>query len=119
MVLSVIGESTIGLSPGVAWIRLIGGERHVGTSAPIGEISGRNILACRARLLAPQGVFQPADGALHFALEPVGFAFAFELAVADCLSNNLLHFALGLRSRASDAIFVHHNGFTLLKIAGL
>jgi hypothetical protein len=33
------GESTIGLSPGSAWIRFIGGERHVGTTRPISEHS--------------------------------------------------------------------------------
>src|ERR1700730_15688311 len=60
--------------------------------------------------LAPQGVFQSAHGVLHFALELIGLAFAFELAVAGHLSDNFLHFALGLLSRASDAIFVHHNG---------
>jgi hypothetical protein len=30
--------------------------------------------------LAPQSVFQPANGVLHFALELISFAFAFELA---------------------------------------
>src|SRR6266481_3137440 len=60
--------------------------------------------------LAPQSVFQPANGVLHFALELISSAFAFELAVAGYLSDNFLHFALGLLSRALDAIFVHHNG---------
>src|SRR6266403_19804 len=60
--------------------------------------------------LAPQSVFQSANGVLHFAFELISFAFAFELAVAGYLSDNLLHFALGLLSRALDAIFVHHNG---------
>ena len=90
-----------------------------GRSRPIGEIGGRNILVLatcsvsgfeQVGLLAPQGVFQSADGVLHFALELIGFAFAFELAVAGHLSNNFLHFALGLPGRALDAIFVHHNG---------
>ena len=40
----------------------------------------------------------------------ISFAFAFELAVAGYLSDNFLHFAPGLLSRALDAIFVHHNG---------
>jgi hypothetical protein len=40
----------------------------------------------------------------------VGLAFAFELAVAGYFSNNFLRFALGLRNRALDAIFVHHDG---------
>jgi hypothetical protein len=60
--------------------------------------------------LAPQSVFQSANGVLHFALELISFAFAFELAVAGYLSDNFLQFALGLLSRALDAIFVHHNG---------
>jgi hypothetical protein len=58
--------------------------------------------------LAPQSVFQSADGVLHFALELISFAFAFELAVAGYLSNHFLHFALGLISRASDAVLVHN-----------
>src|ERR1700730_12377712 len=49
---------------------------------------------------APQSVFQSANGVLHFALELISFAFAFELAVAGYLSDNFLHFALGLLSRA-------------------
>ena len=40
----------------------------------------------------------------------ISFAFAFELAVAGYLSDNFLHFAFGLLSRALDAIFVHHHG---------
>src|ERR1700730_14732385 len=60
-----------------------------------------------AESLAPQSVFQSANGVLHFALELISFAFAFELAVTGYLSDNFLHFALGLLSRASDAIFVH------------
>jgi Natural resistance-associated macrophage protein-like len=59
---------------------------------------------------APQSVFQSANGVLHFALELISFAFAFELAVAGYLSDNFLQFAPGLLSRALDAIFVHHNG---------
>jgi hypothetical protein len=42
---------------------------------------------------------------LHFALKLISFAFAFGLAVAGYLSNNFLHFSLGLLSRALDAIF--------------
>jgi hypothetical protein len=48
--------------------------------------------------LAPQSVSQSANGVLHFALELISFAFAFELAVG-YLSDNFLHFALGLLSR--------------------
>jgi hypothetical protein len=60
--------------------------------------------------LAPQGIFQSADGILHFALNLTSFAFACELPVAGYLSNDFFHLALGLLSRALDAIFVHHNG---------
>ena len=59
--------------------------------------------------LAPQGIFQSADGILHFALNLTSFAFACELPVAGYLSNDFFHLALGLLSRALDAIFVHHN----------
>jgi hypothetical protein len=40
-----------------------------------------------AGLLAPQSVFQSANGVLHLALKLISFAFAFELAVAGYLSN--------------------------------
>jgi len=58
-----------------------------------------------AELLAPQSVFQSANGVLRFALKLISFAFAFELAVAGYLPNNFLHLALALLSRALDAIF--------------
>src|ERR1700730_9421182 len=64
---------------------------------------------------APQSVFQSANGVLHFALKLISFAFAFKLVVAGYLSDNFLHFALGLLSRASDAIFVHHNSLQYLE----
>ena len=38
--------------------------------------------------LAPQSVFQPSNGVLHFALELISFAFAFELAYAGYLSRS-------------------------------
>ena len=55
--------------------------------------------------LAPQSVLQSANSVLHFALELISLAVAFELAVAGYLSNDFLHFALGLLGRALDAIF--------------
>jgi hypothetical protein len=67
------------------------------------------------RSLAPQSIFQSADGVLHFALELISFAFTFELAIAGYLSNNFLHFAFGLLGRALDAIFVHRDGLQYLE----
>jgi hypothetical protein len=57
--------------------------------------------------LAPQRIFQSADGILHFALNLTSFAFACELPVAGYLSNS---FTLPLACSALGSIFVHHNG---------
>jgi hypothetical protein len=81
------------------WFYLSAVTRHVGTIGPIGGIGGQNILVLatcsvsgfeQVGLLAPQGVFQSADGVLHFALELIGFSFAFELAVAGHLPTTSL-----------------------------
>jgi hypothetical protein len=60
--------------------------------------ASRDVVACitvGVGSLAPQSVFQSANGVLHLAFELISFAFAFELAVAGYLSNNFLHFAIG------------------------
>src|SRR5450830_795504 len=59
------------------------------------------------RLLAAQCVLDAADGVLHLAFYLVALALGFELGIAQYLASNFLHFALGLFSRALDAVFVH------------
>jgi hypothetical protein len=59
--------------------------------------ASRDVVACitvGVGSLAPQSVFQSANRVLHFALDLISFAFAFELAVAGYLSNNFFHFPL-------------------------
>src|SRR5450830_1845601 len=59
------------------------------------------------RLLAAQCVLDAADGVLHLAFYLVALALGFQLGIAQYLASNFLHFALGLFSRALDAVFVH------------
>src|ERR1035437_9100162 len=59
------------------------------------------------RLFAAQCVLDAADGVLHLAFYLVAFALGFQLGIAQYLASNFLHFALGLFSRALDAVFVH------------
>src|ERR1019366_10159883 len=59
------------------------------------------------RLLAAQCVLDAADGVLHLAFYLVALGLGFELGIAQYLASNFLHFALGLFSRALDAVFVH------------
>src|ERR1700738_4973757 len=78
--------------------------------APVGILLSCCITRRCGGSLAPQSVLQSANSVLHFALKLISLSFAFELAVASYLSNDFLHFALGLLGRALDAIFVHHDG---------
>lgn len=84
--------------------------------------ASRDVVACitvGVGSLAPQSVFQSANGVLHLALELISFAFAFELAVAGYLSSNFLHFALGLLSRALDASLSTIMDSNILNAVGL
>src|SRR5664280_3277399 len=64
-------------------------------------------LRSRESLLAAQCVLDAADGVLHLAFYLVALALGFQLGIAHYLAGNFLHFALGLFSRALDAVFVH------------
>ena len=76
------------------------------------DCNAKGAFSWRVRLrmgsLSPQGIFQSADGILHFALNLTSFAFACELPVAGYLSNDFFHLALSLLS--TQIVFVHHDG---------
>src|SRR3954470_11855339 len=95
-------------SPGTVALKVpYGGYAVLEVRRPLGAAS-----------LAPQGILKSANGVLHLALELISFALTFHLIIAGDLSNNFLHFALGLLSRALDAILVHHSGLQFLNAVG-
>jgi len=58
-------------------------------------------------LFAAQRVLDAADGILNLALDLIGFALGFGLAVTGYFSGNFLNLAFDLFDRAFDAILVH------------
>ena len=58
-------------------------------------------------LFAAHCILQSADRVLQFAGGLVGFAFSFQLLVAEDLPDGFLHGSFGLLCRALDSIFIY------------